>query len=324
MFRTRGQIIWYIIGAIFLILAGFLMLSGTGFPFALPIILVVTGIIIIAAGLLRFLPTFPALVVFLVGIVVFGLVASVPYGFTPFAATETYELTTAQATVKDATVICSVLTGDIRVSFTSNETLIYRMVFTKHGSVFYQPTVNFSAPVADEKLTIRASSTTVTVDIMLNQNLKSRFNLTATTGMIRIEIPTTASRVERMTLTTTTGDVWVNMTNTAYLQNLIATTTTGQVEAIIKSSFQTRDATAQLTTTTGRVKLNMNITNIESDIKASTITGRVNADLIGFTTLSSSPDFHAQTQNYDNPTYKKLDVSASTTTGNVDITAQRA
>lgn len=324
MLRVRSQIFWYVTGAIFLILAGFLILSGTGFPYALPITLIAVGIIIIAAGILRFLPTFPAFVVFLVGIVAFGLAASAPYGYTPFASTETHELTTSQATVKEATVMCSVFTGSIRVSFTSNETLIYRMVFTKHGSIFNQPTVNFSAPVVDEKLTIEASSTTVTVDITLNQNLRSRFNLTTTIGTIRVEVPTTASRVERMTLITTTGEVWVNITNTAHLQNLVATTTTGQVEAIIKSSFQTRDATAQLTTTTGRVKLNINITNIESDIRASTITGRVNADLTGFTTLSSSPDFHAQTQNYDNPMYKKLDVSASTTTGNVDITAQRA
>jgi len=324
MFRTRSQIFWYVIGAVFLILAGFLMLSGTGFPYALPIMLVVAGVIIITAGILRFLPTFPAFVVFLVGIVAFGLAASAPYGYTPFTSTETHELTTSQATVKEATVMCSVFTGSIKVSFTSNETLIYRMVFTKHGSIFYQPTVNFNASVADEKLTIGASSTTVTVDITLNQNIRSRFNLTTTTGTIRIEAPTTASRVERMTLITTTGEVWVNMTNTAHLQNLVAKTTTGQVEAIIKSSLQTRDATVQLTTTTGRVKLNMNITNIESDIRASTTTGTVNADLIGFTTLSPSPNFHAQTQNYGNPTYKKLDISASTTTGNLDITAQRA
>lgn len=324
MFRGRSQILWYVLGASLLILSGFVALSGIALPYALPIMLVIAGVIIIAAGLLHVLPTFPAFVVFLVGIVAFGLTASAPYGFTPFTTTETHELTTAQATVKEATVMCSVFTGSIKVSFTSNETLIYRIVFTKHGSIFYQPTVNFSAPVVDEELTIRASSTTVTVDITLNQNIKSRLNLTTTTGTVQVEVPTSASKVEKMTLTTTTGEVWVNMASTAHLQNLVAKTTTGQVEVVIKSSFQTRDTTVQLTTTTGRVKLNMNITNIESDIEASTTTGTVYANVIGFTTLSQSPNFHARTQNYDNSVYKKLDVSASTTTGNVDITAYHA
>jgi len=126
-----------------------------------------------------------------------------------------------------------------------------------------------------------------------------------------------------MTLTTTTGDVWANITNTAQLRNLVATTTTGQVEAHIKSSFQTRDATVQLTTTTGRVKLNLNITDIESDIIATTTTGRIDADIVsGFTILSQTQtSFHAQTSDYGQPPFKKLDMSANTSTGNVDISA---
>jgi len=302
-------------------LAGFVAISGATFPYALPIVLVVAGGIIIIATLLGFTPAFPGIVVFLAGIIAFGLAASGPYGLTSYTTTETYELTTTQATVEEAIVLCKVFTGSIKVSFTSNETQIYRIAFTKHYSIFYQPTVDFNYTVKNEVLTVNASSTTATVDITLNQNIKSNFNLTTTTGSIRAEIPATASKVKQLTLVATTGEVWVNITNTASLQNLIATTTTGQVEAHIKSSSQSKDANVQLSTTTGRVKLNLNITNIESDITASTTTGKVNAEVTDFTILSPTPNFHAQTPNYGHSTFKKLDISAHTTTGNIDIVA---
>jgi len=323
MFRSRRQTFWYIIGAFFLISAGFVVISGAAFPNALPILLVVAGAIMIAAGLLGFIPTFPAFAVFLAGVVALGLAASGPYGLYPYRETETYELTRAQApNVKEITVLCEVSTGTINVSFTSNETQIYRVVFTKYYSIFHQPEVNFNYTIKNEELTVNASSSTATVDITLNQNLKSSFNLTTTTGSIRVEVPATASKVEKMTLTTTTGEVWANITNTASLKNLVGKTTTGQVEVHIKSSLQNKDTTVQLSTTTGRVKLDLNITNIESDITASTTTGTVNAqNIVGFTILSPAPNFHARTQDYGVSTFKKLDISANTTTGSVDISA---
>jgi len=323
MFRDRRQTLWYIMGALFLILAGFVVISGATFPSALPILLVVGGGIIIAAVLLGFSPAFPALAVFLVSIVALGLAASGPQGLTPFTTTEVYELTTSQATVEEATVVCRVSTGTIKVSFTSNETQIYRIVFTKYYSIFYQPTVNFNYTVKNKELTIDASSSTAVVDIIINQNIESSFNLTTATGSIRVEAPTIAPKVKKMTLATTTGDVWVNITSTAKLERLAATTTTGQVEAYIKSSFQSKDATVQLSTTTGRVKMDLNITNIESDIEASTTTGTINANNVtGFTVLSrTKTSFHAQTRDYDASAFKKLDISAHTTTGNIDITA---
>jgi len=322
MYRRR-QTFWYILGGLLLLVSGVVALFGVTLPYALPLMLAVAGGIIIAAGLLGFRPAFPAFMVFLLGIVVLGLAASGPYGFSPYTTTETYELSTAQVVVDEMIVRSEVSTGTIKVSFTSNETLIYRIVFTKYYSVFYQPTVDFNYTVADRKLTVNASSTTASVDITLNQNIKSSFNLTTMTGSIRVDVPTTASKVERMTLLATTGEVELNISNTASLRSIIATTTTGQVEASIKSSLQNRDATVQLTTTMGRVKLNLNISNIESDIEASTTTGRINADdVIGFTILNrTQTSFHAQTPFYGRLPSKKLDISANTQTGNIDISA---
>jgi len=326
MLRRRSQLFWYLLGGFLLLLAGAVALSGATFPYALPIVLVAAGGIVIVAALLHVLPTFPAFIVFLIGVIALGVAASAPYGFVAYTSTETHELTTAQASVEEAHVVCTVSTGTIKVSFTSNETLIYRVVFTKHFSFLYQPKVNFNYSVTDERLMVNASSSTANVDITLSQNLRSSLTLTTTTGTITVDVPTTASRVERMTLTTTTGEVWVNMTNTARLQSLVATATTGNVEAYIKSSSQSRDAAVQLRTTTGRVKVNMNITNIESDIRASTTTGRVNADNVsGFLVLDKTQTFlHARTSDYDQPQSRKLDISANTTTGNVDVSAHHS
>jgi len=239
-----------------------------------------------------------------------------------YTATETFELTTAQATVEEAEISCTVSTGSIKVSFTSNASLIYQVVFTKNFGFLFQPKIDFNDTVRNEELRINASSSTASVDITLNQNIKSSFTLTTAVGSIRVEVPATASNVRKLTLTTATGEIWVNMTTTASLERLVATTSVGEVEAHIKSSFQSRDATVQLTTTTGRVELNLNITNIEADIRASTTTGRVEAgNVVGFTIFSTTPTYHAQTPDYGSPAHRKLDITANTTTGTVEITA---
>lgn len=303
--------------------AGIVAIRGAAFPYALPTVLVVAGVIIIAASLLGFRPTFPAFIVFIIGIIALALAASAPYGFTAYSTTETHELATAQApTAQRITLYCTVSTGTIRVSFTNNQSQLCRIAFTKHYSIFYQPTVNFNTTLQGRDLTVNATSTTATVDITINQNLRSRFQLTTGTGSILVQAPAAASNIEIMTLTTTTGEISTNISSTAHLQSIVATTTTGQVEATIKSSFQPRDAVVRLTTTMGRVALNLNITNIECDIRASTTIGPVNTNAMnGFSVLSPSPNFHAETPNYGTSSFRKLDITATTTTGSVDITA---
>jgi len=327
MFANPRQAFWYILGGLFLLSAGLIALSRATIPYALPIMLILAGGIIIAAVILDFRPTAPAFAVFLVGIVVFGLAASGPFGFTAYTTTETYQLAQSQApTVEEIDLSIAVSVGSIKVSFTSNQSQIYKTVFTNHYSIFYQPKVNFTYAINDKTLIVNATSTASSVEIMLNQNMMSRFYLTSSLGSIRVEVPTAATRVEKMILTTTTGEVWMNLTNIERMQQLTATTTTGQVEAYIKSSFQTRDATAQLETTTGRVKLNVNIANIESAINASTRNGNVKADdVIGFMiTDKSETSFLAQTPDYATSPFRKLDIAATTTVGNIDITAHHS
>ena len=325
MFRDARQVFWYVIGGLFLLSAGLIAISGATIPYALPIVLVLAGAIIIIAGVLGFRPTFPAFAVFLIGIVIFGLVVSGPSGFTAYTSTETYELARAQApAVEEIDLTCTVSTGGIKVTFTSNQSQLYRIVFTKHYSIFFQPVVNFTYSVNQQELTVNATSTAASVDIILNENLRSRLYIKTSTGGLQVQVPSTSTRVEKLVLTATTGGVQINLANTERLREVVATTTTGGVDATIRSSFQIRDATVQLKTTTGGVNLNLNITNIESDIQAGTTTGNVNADnIIGFTILSrTSTELHAQTPNYASSSLRKLDITATATTGGVDIIAR--
>jgi hypothetical protein len=322
MFRSSRQVFWYVVGGILLVATGILAITGVAFPFALPAALVIAGLIIIVASLLGFRPVFPAFIVFIIGVIALALVASIPYGFVGYAKTETYELATAQApTAQTITLYCTVSTGTIRVSFTNNQSQLYKIVFTKYYSIFYEPTVNVTRALRDGGLTLNATSTTAAVDITVNENLRSSFQLTTSTGSIFVQAPAAASNIESMILTTTTGQVSVSIASTARFQSLVATTTTGQVDGTIQSSFQTRNAFVRLATTTGRVSLNLNVTNIECDIKASTTIGTVNTNAVGFSVLSPSPNFHAETPNYGTSGFRRLDVTATTTTGSVDITA---
>jgi len=325
MFKGRSQIFWFVMGGLLLVLAGVFALSGVTYPYALPILLLAAGAIIIVASLLRFRITLPSITIFLLGIVILGLVLS-GYPSLERVSTETYELMTAQATVDQIELSCIISTGSIHLSFTTNTSLIYRVVFKKYYFWFTQPTVLFNKSLVDEKLTVNAESTTASVDIILSETIRSSFNLTTTTGSVRIEAPPSASKIRDMHLKTTTGEVWANITNTASLRKVVATTSTGKAELLINSGLLSHDCTVYLSTTTGQVILNLQLKSVESDLSASTIVGRVNADnVVGFTILEkTATTFHARTPNYNVPQTRKLNVSANTSTGNVDITAHYA
>ena len=318
----RGSAVWYIIGALFFISAGLTAILGVASPYAVPIILVIVGAVVIIAGFLRLLPSAPALVVFIIGAVVLAFAASGFFG--PFqSSTETFELTRAQTpNIDEITLLGTVSTGNIRLSFTTNNSILYRIIFTKYFNLFFQTVANVSRRAQDGELFVNATSTTASLDIIINQNLRSSFNLTTSTGNVRLEAPNTVTRISRTALRTTTGNVWLNVTDIFSLERITAATTTGQVEAHIKSSTQSQNAAVQLTTTTGSVRLDLNITGIESKITASTSTGRVNAEVTGFIIITETQThFNAQTPDY-NSSPRKLDVTATTTTGSVDITAE--
>ncbi len=318
----RGSAIWYIIGALFFIAAGLTSILGMTSPLAVPIILVIVGAVVIVAGFLRLLPSPPALVVFIIGAIVLAFAASGFFG--PFQSNiQTFELTRAQApNVDEITLLGTVSTGDVRLSFTTNNTIQYRIVFTKYYNFFFQTTANVSYRVHNGELFVNATSTTASVDITVNQNLMSNFNLTTSTGSVRLEAPPTVTRISRTALRTSTGNVRLNVTSTTSLESITATTTTGQVEAYIKSTGQNQNAAVQLNTVTGTVKVSLNITGIESKIIAFTSTGRVNTEVTGFViTTETQTYFNAQTLNYNSSLLRKLDVTAKTTTGSVDITA---
>jgi len=323
MSMRRSHLFWFVIGGLFLILAGVFAFAGVTYPYALPILLVAAGAILIVASLLRFRITLPAIAVFLAGIVVLGLVLS---GYSSFpisgkAGTETHERTTAEGTVDEIDLTCLVSTGSIGLSFTTNASLIYRIVFTKYYFFFTSPTVAFNDSLVNRKLTVNAESSTVSVDIVLSQTVRSSFNLTTSTGSVRVEVPPTAFNVRDMRLKTSTGEVWANITNTANLRNVVAATGTGRVEAFITSSSLNHDCNVLLSTSTGQVVLDLQLIGVQSDVTASTSVGRVNTNLSGFTVLDqTSTTLHARTMDYL-PFTRKLNVAASTSTGNVDITA---
>ncbi len=323
MYRRRS-FFWYVIGAVFFIAAGVTALLGVVSPYALPIILMIVGVVVIISGFFRILPSAPALAIFIIGAIVLAFTASGLFG--PFqSTTETFELTRTQVpNIDGITLLGKVSTGNVRLSFTSNNTILYRIVFTKYFNIFFKTTANVTRQVQNSELIVNATSTTASLDITINQNLRNSYNLTTSTGNISLEASTAVTRMRRATLTTTTGNVWFNITNTFSLERIIAKTTTGQVEAHIKSSSQSQNAVVQLTTVTGNVRLSLNITGIASKIIASTTTGTVNTDLTGFVIINESrTNVNAQTPDYNSSALRKIDATATTTTGNVDITAHR-
>ena len=144
-----------------LILAGLFALFGVVIPNAWSIALVIFGLLIIIASLTGYRPRLPALAILLIGLVAFGVTSSGYVATAPSRTIKSYSLTTEQARVEKLSLTCTVTTGNIHLSFTSDRTLIYNVAFTQQ---YFQPAptpeIEFKNTTSDRKLTIDASTTT--------------------------------------------------------------------------------------------------------------------------------------------------------------------
>lgn len=199
--------------------------------------------------------------------------------YTVTYVSENRYLTSAQApNVDTINLQVKSVEGDIKLYITNDDTQICHIAFVKeygpiissksgtyHTESNYdsEPASGFNYTIENRELNVTASSHTTLVNITVNQNLQSSFNLYTYYVDITVDVPPAVNTIQKMNLTTQLGDIRVKITNTTSLQSL-SVTTNDTVEAYISSASQNQDATAQLKG--GSVKLNLDLTNIKSEL----------------------------------------------------------
>lgn len=217
---NRRLLLPYGVAALFVLLSVLAVLSGVQFAYAIPIAIIVSGVLVLK-GLRRFTVTIPALVVLLISIIIFS--SAVAGTYTVYYIPEDRFLTTAQASNVD-TVNLTVKSneGDIKLYFANDSAQICHVAFIKeygpiigsrvttyHSKSAYdtEPASSFNYTVENNELTVTTRSYTTLVNITLNQNLKYNLNFYNYFGDIIIQVPAGVNSIQSTNLTSQYGQV---------------------------------------------------------------------------------------------------------------------
>jgi len=309
-------------GGVALVLAGILAFYGVSMPIGLGVILILTGVLVLVMGLVAGPPTTPALLAFLGGFIILGVVCS---GITliahPFhGVSEIYKITTQEFSGAELRLFCGVNVGNVRLSFTTNDTVICRVTFTWSG-VMGRPEIRFLNITRDRVLEVYSSATTANVEVVLGPNTVNTLHLATNTGNVRVDVPHYA-KVRELLLESRVGNVEAYVTGAAHLRRLEAKTATGNVEIRMECRQLMNNCTISADTLLGNLEFNLALgRGVGCHLTASTGLGRVSADTEGFITLSKSArQCSVQTANYVQ-TAVRLEVTLTVGTGNLKLRA---
>jgi len=217
---TRKRLMPFIASAILLFLTGVAIISAIQFEYAVPITLVLMGVLVLS-GLRRFAVTTTALGFLLICMLIFGSAAGGYYAVT--YVSENRYLTSAQApNASTANLHVKTLEGDVKIYFVKDSTTICHIDFTKeYGAVAqgsgYQfhdknaydgePATTFNYTVANGEANITAIASTVLVNITLSQNYRYNLNVFTYFGGITLYYPTDHGIVQATNFTSRWGYV---------------------------------------------------------------------------------------------------------------------
>ncbi len=320
MYERRGiDVLLYASGGLLLILAGILAYYEMTYRHTLIIATILGGGALIALGLARRTPSAKAAFVFVLSIAVFGILGSGIVG-APMETVETYTVTVDQYPTDAINLEAVATTGNIHLSFTEDENILYRVNFTKtfwSWPFWEEPKAELTNTTRDGQLYLNATANTANIDILLGPNMRHDINIRTTTGNVRLEAPST-TEIRVAYLKATTGNVHAVLTGSVHFRGLEARATTGNVKVEIDIPALEEDSSILAKATTGNVRLNLGIGgDLGCDLTASTTMGDIDVEAEGFTVLDANGKYHGQTANYGQASVK-LTVTLESTTGNID------
>jgi hypothetical protein len=194
--------------------------AGIQFAFAIPITLVLSGILVLK-GLKRFAVTLPAFSVLLVCVLLLG--TAFAGATTVITSRENHYLAVEQApNVAVVNISVNTLDGDIRLHFGDNDSQICQISFVKQygdvqvgrgveyrsqGTYGSEPANIFNYTIEGGQANITAISSMITIYITVNPNLKYNLNFYTVFGGITIDRAPNGQTIQSTNLTSKWGYV---------------------------------------------------------------------------------------------------------------------
>ena len=228
-----ADVILLVLGGLLFIAAGMAALIGVEVPHPLSLVLIIAGLVVILLGFTGARPGPLAIIVF-----IFGLIALVSSGFGSFwwstkQDTKTVVLTTADVQASEILLTAEMQAGNIEVQYSSNETLLCRIVVTHPRRISLlgsqagaEPKIEYQK--TGDRLSVTVEGNAGGVIVVIGPLVRSSLVLAATAGNIVVH-SNREDGLESVDARTTAGNVRIAM-ETESLKALNVATTAGSAD----------------------------------------------------------------------------------------------
>lgn len=319
MRRSLSLPVLRILGGALLVLAGFFSYFGIGLGASAVLVIVVGGVVVIAAAFLGHRPGPGDVAIFIVGALVLGAVTA---GYSPNLHSATYSALRSQIAAGAISVVITSSGGSIDIGFTDSPDLAYQVNFTQQGWVpsFAGPgTDTVSNSTSNGRFTLDVGSSWSAITVTLAKGYNVDVQATTGTGSISFQ-GGTDSDLRNVSLRSSTGSVdAVIDSNTVKRISLQADT--GSVSIVSHSlGASGPKIPVSLSTSTGSVSASLFLESKDSAyLTASTSLGSISQSLSGFAiSQDSRTELVAMAGDYQN-SQNSFSISATASVGSINI-----
>jgi len=334
MAQGHCQTLLYLIGGSLLILTAVFVFRGITLPSVVGMILLVIGImiLILTQWVYRVIDFPSSLAFFLIGLTIFGVAGSgyaqhatlILLGrYYPYSAVR-YELAAKHTNVTELNLNCALNIGNIQISFTDDETIVYAIAFTHlyFASFSQRVWMDFKNTIENDQLDVKVLSSGIDIKITIGPHVKLTAHLSTMLGAILVESPVSAE-IREMKLQTMDGNVIVHLYNISSLGSFWAEAKSGSVKMALKAPSLRGSPIMQVETVKGNIDLNIIIgERVGCEVTAKTELGNIKVDALGFDVIKKTGQYcMARSCNYL-LSEQKISLTAYSNNGNIGIDAK--
>ena len=228
-----ADVVLFVLGGLLFIAVGAAALTGVEIPHPVALALIIAGLVVLFLGFTGSRPGGLAIVVFIFGLVVLATSGFGSGSFSSEQLTKTVTLTTADVQASDLLLTTTMQAGNIEVQYSSNESLVCKIVVTYpervtlFGSlVGAEPTIEHQ--MVGGRLSVSVEGSAGQVKVTIGPHVRSSLVLTATAGNI-VVVSSRGDRLESVDAKATAGNVRISV-ETDSLRTLNVATTAGNVD----------------------------------------------------------------------------------------------
>lgn len=336
MVRGHGQTLLYLIGGSLLLLTAVFVFCGITLPSVVGVILIVISILILVLTQRVYRITdFPlSLALFLAGLTVFGVVSSgyvqhatlIPLGrYYPYSVIK-YEFSAKHANVTDLKLNCAIDIGNIQITFTDNESIVYAIALAHlyFASFSQKVQMYFKNTTENEQLDVNVSTSGTDIRITIGPHVKLMAYLSTTLGAIIVETPASAE-IEEMKLQTMNGNVIIHMSNISSLRTLWVEVESGNVKITLETPSLEGNSSVRVEAAKGNIDLDILIgERVGCEVVARTILGNIKVNTLGFDIIEKTRRRCLIRSGNYLLSEQKILLTAHTDDGNIEIDAKIA